>query len=159
MKQNNNITRTYRHAANDESAHDRLPLSLSTSLLIASGVFVNACIVAGIFHQDTRWLLGKVSLEIAARDAIICVTLFLAVSLILLFSCSCNIRKRYGWRAYFQSFFLLVGSLLLITLGLLAQSRAFVQYFTSGMFALSGTSFFLWALLPFAGFIVLNRSL
>lgn len=142
-----------------KSTHGRLPLSFSASLLVTTALFVNGCLVAEMFHQDTRWLLGKETLEAAARGAAICVALVFVVSLILLFGGSFTFRKRFGWRSYFQSTFLLANSLLLLTLGLLAQSRAFVQYFARGMFAMHGSQFFLWALLPFAGFLMLCRSL
>ncbi len=142
-----------------KSTHDRQPLPLAASLLITSGVFINACLVAEMFHLDTRWLLGRETLGTAARDAIICAALFLVISVALLFSGSLKFREKFGWRAYFQSAFLLVSSLLLIALGLLAQSRAFVQYFTGGVFTLHGMPFFLWALLPFTGFLLLCRLL
>jgi hypothetical protein len=112
-----------------------------------------------MFHQDTRWLLGKETLEAAARRAVIYVALVFVVSLVLLLSGSFTFRKRFGWRSYFQSSFLLANSLLLLNFGLLAQSRAFVQCFTGGMFAMHGAQFVLWALLPFAGFLMLCRSL
>jgi hypothetical protein len=142
-----------------KSTNVLFPLPLSANLAITAGVFVNTCLIAAMFHQDTRWILGKASLGTAARDAVVCVVLFCAVSLALLFCGSLGFRRKFGLRAYLESALLLGSSVILITLGLLVQSRAFNQYFTNGMFKLSGTSFFLWALLPFAGFLLLCRLL
>ena len=107
-------------------------------------MLLNGCLVADMFYQDTRWLLGSLSLARAASNASLCVASLFLASMVFLFAGFGSFRKKFGWVAWLESLILVGGSLFLFALGLLVESQAFNRWITHGQFALHGTPFFLW---------------